>query len=45
MSGTIELAKSYSCDTRFQNESETVTEYIVALKKIVTIRDLVLRSR
>ena len=33
-SGTNELAESYNFDTRYQKESETVSEYIVALKKL-----------
>ena len=34
MSGTNELAESYNFDTRYQKESETVSDYIVALKKL-----------
>ena len=33
-SGTYELAESYNFDTRYQKESETVSDYIVALKKL-----------
>ena len=33
-SGTNELAESYNFDTRYQKESETVSDYIVALKKL-----------
>ena len=34
MLGTNELAESYTFDTRYQKESETVSDYIVALKKL-----------
>ena len=33
-SGTNELAESYNFDTRYQKESETVSDLIVALKKL-----------
>ena len=33
-SGTNELAESYTFDTRVQTESETVEDYIVAIKKL-----------
>ena len=34
MSGTNKLAESYTFDTRYQKESESVSDYIVALKKL-----------
>ena len=34
MSGINELAESYTFDTRYQKESETISDYIVALKKL-----------
>ena len=34
MTGTNELTESYTFDTRYQKESETVSDYIVALKKL-----------
>ena len=34
MSRTNELAESYTFDTRYQKESETVSDYIVVSKKL-----------
>ena len=34
VSGTNELAESYTFDTRHQKDSETVSDFIVALKKL-----------